>query len=246
MNIYKSLVLGALALSQLAFAENSMEIKVGYNLGGTSPLPIPATIRSIDSFKPGVSFDGEVKFTHWMGEHLGVAFAARYQNKKMIARATTKQYHMRLLNDVGGALEGPWTGGVETEVNNHYGTVPIMAVYHISDRWQTSLGPYVSYLIKGNFRGKVYDGYLRSPDEYGVRVDFYDDNTAEFDFSDEQRNFCWGFLLGGDYRAWKALHVYADLTWGVSDIFQNSFDAISFKMYPIYLNFGVAYAFGRY
>ena len=39
------------------------------------------------------------------------------------------------------------------------------------------------------------------------------------------------------------LNVYADLTWGLNDIFQKDFDTITFAMYPIYLNVGFGYAF---
>ena len=37
-----------------------LELRLGYNLGGTSPLPLPAEIRSIDSYNPalGFSLDG--------------------------------------------------------------------------------------------------------------------------------------------------------------------------------------------
>ena len=49
--------------------------------------------------------------------------------------------------------------------------------------------------------------------------------------------------LGGEWRAFKHLNVYADLTWGLNDIFKKDFDTISFAMYPIYLNVGFGYAF---
>ena len=46
-----------------------------------------------------------------------------------------------------------------------------------------------------------------------------------------------------EWRAFKHLNVYADLTWGLNDIFQKDFDTITFAMYPIYLNVGFGYAF---
>lgn len=62
-------------------------------------------------------------------------------------------------------------------------------------------------------------------------------------FSDNLRKFQWGLQLGGEWRAFKHLNVYADLTWGLNDIFKKDFDTIAFAMYPIYLNVGFGYAF---
>ena len=52
-----------------------------------------------------------------------------------------------------------------------------------------------------------------------------------------------GIAIGGEWRAFKHLNVYADLTWGLNDIFKKDFDTIAFAMYPIYLNVGFGYAF---
>lgn len=49
--------------------------------------------------------------------------------------------------------------------------------------------------------------------------------------------------LGGEWKAFKHLNVYADLSWGLNDIFKKDFKTITFAMYPIYLNLGFGYAF---
>ena len=113
----------------------------------------------------------------------------------------------------------------------------------ISDRWKVSLGPYFSYMTEGSFSGHVYEGHLRTPDETGQRVDFSGGSIATYDFSDNLRKFQWGAQLGGEWKAFKHLNVYADLTWGLNDIFKKDFDTITFAMYPIYLNIGFGYAF---
>ena len=157
--------------------------------------------------------------------------------------ATVKNYGMKIFNTNGGELKGLWTGGVKTKVKNSYLTVPVLANYKISNRWKVSAGPYVSYLIERNFSGHVYKGHLRTPDETGSRVDFTGESIATYDFSDNLRKFQWGMQLGGEWKAFKHLNVYADLTWGLNDIFKKDFDTISFAMYPIYLNVGFGYAF---
>ena len=74
-------------------------------------------------------------------------------------------------------------------------------------------------------------------------MEFTGDSQANYDFSDELRKFQWGMQLGGEWKAYKHLSVYADLTWGLNDIFQKDFETINFAMYPIYLNIGFGYAF---
>ena len=64
-----------------------------------------------------------------------------------------------------------------------------------------------------------------------------------YDFSDDLRHFQWGLQVGAGWRAFKHLNVYADLTWGLNDIFKSDFNTITFAMYPIYLNIGFGYAF---
>ena len=161
----------------------------------------------------------------------------------MTTKATVKNYGMKIINTNGGELQGLWTGGVKTKVKNSYLTIPVVANYKISKRWKLSAGPYISYLIEGGFSGHVYNGHLRTPDQTGSRVVFSGESIATYDFSENLRKFQWGLQLGGEWRAFKHLNVYADLTWGMNDIFKKDFDTISFAMYPIYLNVGFGYAF---
>ena len=159
------------------------------------------------------------------------------------AGATVKNYGMKIINTNGGELEGLWTGGVKTKVKNSYLTVPVLANYKVSKRWKLVAGPYFSYLLEGDFSGHVYEGHLRTPNETGSRVDFSGESVATYDFSDDLRRFQWGIQFGGEWKAFKHLNVYADLTWGLNDIFKKNFDTISFAMYPIYLNVGFGYSF---
>ncbi|MDR0892145.1 MAG: PorT family protein [Mediterranea sp.] len=232
------------SLISMALHGWNYEVKAGFSIGGTAPLPLPKEIRSIDSYAPGLAFTLEGHATKWFDveRKWGLTLGLRFENKKMNTKATVKNYSMRIFNEIGNPLEGLWTGGVRTEVSNSYLTVPILANYQISKRWKISLGPYLSYVLERNFSGDVYDGHLRTPDATGKPVDFTD-KKATYDFSDDMRRFQWGLQLGGEWRAFKHLNVYADLTWGLNDIFRKDFDTISFAMYPIYLNVGFAYAF---
>ena len=219
-------------------------LKAGFSIGGTAPLPLPEEIRKIDSYAPGglaISIEGNA--TKWFDTKWGVTVGVRLENKNMTTEATVKNYGMKIINTNGGELEGLWTGGVKTKVKNSYLTVPVLANYKVSKRWKLVAGPYFSYLLEGDFSGHVYEGHLRTPNETGSRVDFSGESVATYDFSDDLRRFQWGIQFGGEWKAFKHLNVYADLTWGLNDIFKKNFDTISFAMYPIYLNVGFGYSF---
>lgn len=220
-------------------------IKAGFNVGGTSPLPLPEEIRQIDSYSPGISIAIEGNATKWIdaAKKWGITIGLRLENKSMTTKATVKNYGMKVINTNGGMLEGLWTGGVKTKVKNSYLTLPVLADYRLSKRWILSFGPYFSYLTEGNFSGHVYEGHLRTPNETGTRVDFTGESIATYDFSNDLCKFQWGLQLGGEWRAFKHLNVHADLTWGMNDIFQKDFKTITFAMYPIYLNVGFGYSF---
>ena len=102
---------------------------------------------------------------------------------------------------------------------------------------------YEETMLSREFSGHVYEGYLREGDPVGPKVEFTDDKIATYDFSDDLRHFQWGMQVGAGWRAFKHLNIYADLTWGLNDIFKNDFQTITFAMYPIYLNVGFGYAF---
>ncbi len=42
--------------------------KAGFNIGGTSPIPLPKEIRKIDSYAPGIAIAIEGNATKWFDE----------------------------------------------------------------------------------------------------------------------------------------------------------------------------------
>lgn len=221
------------------------ELKAGISIGGTAPLPLPVEIRSIDSYNPTLAFVLEGNAIKWLGaeKKWGVITGVRMENKNMITKATVKNYGMEIIGGDGNHLKGNWTGGVQTKVRNAYVTVPVLGAYKIGSRWRVKLGAYASYLIDGEFSGYVYEGYLREGNPTGEKVNFTNGAVANYDFSSDLRKFAWGLQAGADWRAFKHLNVFADLTWGMNDIFKKDFNTITFAMSPIYLNVGFGYAF---
>lgn len=221
------------------------EIKAGFNIGGTLPIPFPAEIRSIDAYNPTLSITIEGNVTKWLGEkqNWGIITGLRLENKGMRTKATVKDYGMEIIGDKGEKVSGHWTGGVRTKVQNSYLTVPVLVAYKLTPRWNLKLGSYFSYLMDNDFSGHVYEGYLRENDPTGPKVEFTDGQVATYDFSSDLRKFQWGIQLGADWKAFKHLKVYADLNWGMDDIFKKDFKTITFDMYAVYLNIGFGYAF---
>ncbi len=220
------------------------QIKAGINIGGTSPLPLPAEIRKIDSYNPDLGLSLGTEITKWFGGHqkFGAIIGLTLDTRTMRTDATVKNYGMELIQE-GQKVSGRWTGGVKTKFRSSYLTFPVLFGYKVSKRVNLKVGPYFSYLISKNFSGYVHDGYLREGDPTGIKVEYTDGKTAPYDFSDELSPFQWGARLGVDWRAFKHLNVFSDLSWGLNDVFKRSFDTITFKMYAIYLNTGFAYHF---
>lgn len=221
------------------------EFKAGVNIGGTSPLPLPQEIRSLDSYKPGLAISIEGNATKWIDKdkEWGVTLGIRLDTKSMTTEATVKNYGMEIINSIGNTTGGLWTGGVKTKVKMSLLTIPVLATWQINNRWRVSAGPYFSYLMDGDFSGNVYEGHLRTPDATGESITFSGASIATYDFSNELRNFQWGIQVGGTWKAYRHLNVHADLTWGLNDIFNKNFNTITFAMYPIYLNVGFGYKF---
>ena len=214
-------------------------LKAGFNIGGTSPLPLPVEIRKINSYRPTSAFiEGDVVKT--FNNNWGVSAGIRLETKGMETDATVKNYHMKMIASDGGEMEGQWTGGVTTTVKQSLLTIPILAIYKVSKRWELELGPWFSYVTSSEFFGEAYDGYLRDGDPTGEKANV---SSAIYNFNDDLRHFQCGMQLGAQWRAFSHLNITANITWGVVPIFKKNFDTITFNMYPIYGNIGFGYVF---
>ncbi len=220
------------------------EINAGINIGGASPIPLPAEIRKIESYNPNLNLMIGASAIKWIDpeQKWGVSLGIRFETKGMKTGATVKNYGMEIIQD-GSRVKGNWTGKVDTKYSSTQLCIPILANYSINSRWRVNAGPYIALALNNDFTGKVYDGYLREGDPTGNKVVFEGDSEATYDFSDDIRIFQWGLQLGGSWLAFRHLAVNANLTWGFNDIFKSSFKTVTFNLYPIYLNIGFGYAF---
>ena len=217
-----------------------IRIGAGYLLGGTAPLPIPAEIRAINKFNPGLnlSLEGSAQKT-FNDTGWGLKFGVRFDTKGMTTDAKTKTYHMVMKAD-DAEVTGVFTGNVKTHVNNTYISVPLQATYAINKRWTVAAGVYGSYLLKGVFDGEAYDGYIRDQDPTGERTEV---SSATYDFSNDLRKFYWGIQAEGEYKIYSHLAVFANLQWGMNSIFPKGYTCIPFALTPIYGTLGFNYIF---
>ena len=198
-------------------------IKAGFNIGGTSPIPLPKEIRKIDSYAPGIAIAIEGNATKWFDEKKkwGLTLGLRLENKNMTTEATVKNYGMKIINTNGGELAGLWTGGVKT--NRQVRTSPIC--------WKATSPDMCTRVTCARPTRPVPKWSLP------VKASQLTISPTNCASSSGVSN------SGGEWKAFKHLTVHADVTWGLNNIFQKDFDTITFNMYPIYLNLGFGYAF---
>lgn len=246
----KRLIISAVLLAAFAaqgfcvgiFDNLRYQARLGYNIGGTAPIGMPAEIRSLDKFKPkGNLLIGLDAYKPLAGKW-GLMAGFHYENKGMETDARVKNYHMEMRYG-DQIIEGMFTGQVVTKVEEWMVTLPLQATYDISERVRLKAGPYFSYVMSNDFSGHAYDGYLREGDPTGQKVELGHDEgeRGDYDFTENLRHWQFGVDVGADWYFSRRIGVYADITWGLSAIFQKDFKTISQKLYPIYGSVGVIY-----
>ena len=147
-----------------------VKVRAGYSIGATAPIGIPATIRSIESYRltPNLMLGADVVLP--FSEKWGVTTGLHFENKGLDGEITTKGYRMKVRMDES-ELEGYFTGHVRQKVRQWMLTLPIEATLQLSNKLQLRGGPYVSVLTNRDFSGYAFSGYLRVDDPTGARVD---------------------------------------------------------------------------
>lgn len=255
ISLLLALMASAAAVGGNIFDNLVYDLRLGYNIGGTAPMGMPATIRSLDAYRPTASLAFALGVYKPLDSHWGLTTGLRLENKGMDIDATVKGYHMRITQGGSGELEGVFTGKNHTEVNQWMLTLPLQATYWLGNKVCLKLGPYFSYVNSPSFKGYASDGYLRknplSPgapgydpnDPRGEKVELgtTEDERGTYDFSDDLRNLQWGMMLGADWRFHETWGVFADVSWGFTGIFKSNFTVLDQKLYPVYGTIGVTY-----
>jgi len=224
-------------------------VRAGYVIGGTTPVPLPAEIRKINSFSPkgGVSLgiDGYRMFS----KRWGIGVGAHFFWEGFRTNADVKNYYT-WVKQGDNVIKGYYTGTSNTSTEMWGVTVPLFATFRICPRWNLSFGPYLSYYFKQTFKGEVYDnkdgiGYLREGSPVGPKIEANRSNPLPYpeDMADDMLPLSTGVEVGFDWKAMRRMNVFGLLDWGLTNIWGPEFKAISFKMFPIYATVGVAYRY---
>ena len=92
----KILFIAVMMLPFIPCHADSLDVKLrlGYNVGGTMPLGLPASIRSIDAFNltPSLMVGADVSMP--LDDRWGVTTGLRLESKGMDAEITVKSYRM--------------------------------------------------------------------------------------------------------------------------------------------------------
>lgn len=222
--------------------EWGLKARVGYQIGGTAPIGIPATIRSIGKYRLTPSLMTGVSANLPIQSNWGLQIGLLFENKAMDAEATTKSYHMEVKKGES-MLEGVYTGHIRQKVTEWMFTLPVQATYALGEKVTLKAGPYLSVLVSKDFSGYVYDGYLRQGNPTGPKVSMgtNEDERATYDFSDDMRNLQVGVGVGADWQVSRCIGLSADLNWGLNGIFKSDFNTVEQTLYPIYGTIGVFY-----
>lgn len=218
------------------------QARLGYNIGGTAPVGMPAEIRSLDKFKPKANLLLGLDAYKPLAGKWGVMAGFHYENKGMETDARVKNYHMEMRYGEQ-VIAGMFTGNVVTKVEEWMVTMPLQATYDVSRSVRLKAGPYFSYVMSNDFSGYAYDGYLREGDPTGQKVVLGHDEgeRGDYDFTEHLRHWQFGIDVGADWYFSKHLGAYADLSWGLSAVFEKDFKTIEQKLYPIFGSVGLVY-----
>lgn len=222
--------------------ELQLRARAGYNIGGTTPIPLPETIRRINSYRLTPSLMVGLDARLPLSKQWGIMAGIRFENKGMDGDVTVKSYQMEVVKG-DSKLSGRFTGHISQQVKQWMLTIPVQATLQLGEKVILKGGPYISLLLSKEFSGIASDGYLREGNPTGVKILMGDKEGewATYEFNDDIRSLQMGIAVGADFQICKNLGLSADLNWGLTGIFSADFKTIDQTLYPVYGTIGVFY-----
>jgi hypothetical protein len=235
--------LAALTLAAQQESTPQWEYKAfaGYNLGGTTPLPLPAEIRRMRSWSPGFSPSLALHVTRWLSPQWGVTTGLSIDLKAMSVRTDVKYMNTSLAvgeGDHTGTFTGMFTGANHTSLRLGYLVVPVMAAWRPPGKWTLRMGGYLAFQRDARFEGQASDGYIRNGGPAGDRINI---ETSSFDFSGHVSKTDAGAIASADWFFTPRLALSGQFSLGFVPIFPDNFNGVPYKMYNIYFAGGVGY-----
>lgn len=216
-------------------------VQLGINMGALMPIGLPNTIREIESYNPGFNPVIGYELVYPLTDKWSVGGGVKFEYKGMSVEDSVLYFHTIITTGTGddaAQFEGDYSGHNTTNVRNAYLTIPIHAVYSLSEKWRFELGVYAAFLINGTFDGDVTDGYIRKDDSLGEKI-YIDEAT--FDFSEEQNEFDFGIQGSAHYALGERLGLAAGFSWGFIPNFPSDFKGLEYPLYNVFGNIGVEF-----
>lgn len=245
-NIIATAIVAVLMPAQAVAGDfwDSLQVKarVGYDIGGTAPIPLPRSIRSIESYKLTPSFMVGADAEYAFDDNWGLMVGLRVENKAMRGSVKTKAYHMELVRG-NSVMDGLFTGNVDQKVTEWMVTLPVQGTLNVSRVVKLKLGPYISYVFSRKFDGIASDGYLRQGTATGpkILIGNKEGEWATYDFGDNMRRLQFGVAVGADFKIGCRWGLSADINWGLTGIFKSDFKTVEQTLFPIYGTIGAFY-----
>ena len=214
--------------------------RLGFTIGGITPVPLSAEIREMMTFSPNGAFMQEFYGYKLFKERFGFYFGERLAIEGMNVEARVKNYHMSI-EQGGDYISGYFTGVDKTEAKLISVKIPIEFMARVNSRLDLRVGPYIQINLHREFKGEVYDGYLRENTPTGQKIIFSDGSKATYDFSEDVKKTCFGAEVAADFLIKNNFGIFANLDYGFRSVFPDDFETISFKMYPIFFSLGLSY-----
>jgi hypothetical protein len=235
-------IIELILLCTFSFAEEKrgeiwdFSAKIGFNLGGTMPFPVPSNIEKIENYSSNFVPTVEAEALRWINKKVGVSAGIRSDNKGMKSTAKVKEYSMNFEN-----FHGRFRGTVDTEMSFNYLSLPVLAHYVLMKNFSVHAGAYYSYLLSGEFKGAAFAGYLNTGTD---KIKFSEDERERYDFSNELRRYDAGFSVGLNFLPYNEHLLFSfDLNYGLLSVFPSDFNGISDDMQNVYGKFSVGYLF---
>jgi len=223
-----------------SFAEDIWDFsaKIGINLGGTMPRPMPNNISKVESYSPNLAPTIEAEALRWISKKIGISAGTRLENKGMKSTASVKEYSIKLKNSDDNAT---FNGMVDTEMSFNYLGLPILAHYAFSKNFSVYAGAYYAYLLSGEFKVTARDGLYNDGKDTPITFNHEGEKTP---FSEYLRNYDTGLSIGLNFMPYNEhILVSFGFNYGLVSVFPDDFTDISDDMQNVYGKLSVGYLF---
>lgn len=219
----------------------SLDVRLGYNLGGTIPTHMGKEIRGINSFNPGINFTVAAEGEYPINARWAVHSGLRFELGSMDVDSRVKNYDIEVVRG-DESLKGIFNGNVRIKTTQRRLTLPIQATYHLDSQVSLRGGVFMGWLMSRKFWGWAYDGYLREGTPVGAKIEMGTEpgDRGDFDFDTSMRHMHWGIDVGADWQFHRRWGVFAELTYGLSGLFKSNFHSVQ-TLRPMYGTFGIIY-----